>query len=105
MKRFFHIPVVLVTILWVSYPHLVADNTLFHHSSCLKQQSDYSTQAILLNFPAKSDIRIELPGEGFLPEVAKTESIYYTRAERWPRDFTSFIVSHHVYTQFTSSYL
>ena len=105
MKRLFHIPVVLVILLWVSYPHLAEDTTLLHHVTCLKQQSDNSAQAFLLNLPAKSDIRVELPGEGFLPEFSRKESISHARNESWPRDFTSFIASHHIYTQVTSSYL
>jgi hypothetical protein len=92
-------------LVWVSFPHVTADGNILHHDTCLNQQSTETSQSVLLNVPAKSDTRVELPGQGFVPESSETKFLVLARSECRARVFTSFIVSHHIYTQVTSSYL
>lgn len=105
MKRSRHIVVLLITLVWVSFPHLTTEKTRSLDLSCLRQQTDNSPQTILLNLPVKSDTRVDLPSATFLPEFSETEISYHALVQNWPKDYTSSVVSRFLYTQITSSYL
>ena len=104
MTRLFHTIILAVTLLWVCAPQgMDAHNTQEARSKIQAANTGSSIAAVLLSFGAKPGTCVNQPARGILidpPPSRITRSFFQCESER---DYTSFIVSHHLYTQTVTS--
>lgn len=106
VKHSFHILLLFITLLWTCTPTGSTQHRALHDKPTTHYlQTELASQVILVNLPVKSDTRVDLSVSAVLPDLPQREVVGFIRRSSWAREFASFIESHHIYTQITSSYL
>ncbi len=106
MKKPLHIIVLLVTLVWICVPQQAGENSQPQTTAQVRMIHAESGLAVFLtNLSAKPDSRVDLAHFAPLPDPPQFDFGRFAAENGWSRDFGTFIFSHHLYTQTTSSYL
>ena len=106
MKTIFHILILATTLLWMWAP-LQRDEYFSIHEETKIQclQDDAGTQSFLVNLASKPDTQVNLSLSATLPDLPSTDIVRFSGHNEWTREHASFVGSHQIFTQITSSYL
>jgi hypothetical protein len=106
VRHSFHVFLLFVTLLWNCIPQEAGQYRAPRDKARMHViQAESASRLVFINLPVKCDTRIHLPISAAVPDIPQCDVVRYSRHSDRKRTYTSFIESHHIYTQTTSSYL
>jgi hypothetical protein len=104
MKRTLHIGLLIITLLWAYVPQSLGAEKILHEDARVQASLDDTGQPVfLINLTTNPDLRFDFITAVPLPDPSQADFGTFFVDTIDGREYGSFIESHHIYTQITSS--